>query len=108
MRDFLDVADVVDAYVRTIRSADALPAGAVMNLSSGKALRIGDMLETLLSLSRAEIRVETDPARLRPSDTPVVIGDSARAADLLGWKPAREISGTLAAVLDYWRTRTAG
>jgi GDP-4-dehydro-6-deoxy-D-mannose reductase len=108
MRDFLDVQDVVDAYVSTVLLADELPAGCVMNLASGKPRRIGDMLDSLLAMSEVRIDVTPDPARFRPSDTPLVVGDSSRAYALLGWRPQRDIEYTLASVLGYWRARVAG
>jgi GDP-4-dehydro-6-deoxy-D-mannose reductase len=108
MRDFLDVQDVVDAYVGTILLGDELPAGCVMNLASGKPRRIGDMLDSLLAMSEVPIEVTPDPARFRPSEIPLVVGDSSRAQALLGWKPTRDIESTLKSVLDYWRARVAG
>jgi GDP-4-dehydro-6-deoxy-D-mannose reductase len=107
IRDFLDVDDVVDAYVRTIQLADTLPAGCIMNLSSGVGRRIGAMLDSLISLSDARIEVVPDPVRFRPTDTPSVVGDSSLARKLLGWKPQREIDETLLSVLNYWRARLA-
>lgn len=70
MRDFLDVHDVVDAYVAAVLRADDLPVGCVMNLASGQPRRIGDMLDSLLAMSDTRIEVTPDPARFRPSDTP--------------------------------------
>jgi GDP-4-dehydro-6-deoxy-D-mannose reductase len=52
--------------------------------------------------------VTPDPARFRPSEIPLVVGDSSRAQALLGWKPTRDIESTLKSVLDYWRARVAG
>jgi GDP-4-dehydro-6-deoxy-D-mannose reductase len=108
MRDFLDVRDIVDAYVLTVFLADELPVGCVMNLASGRARRIGDMLDTLLAMSDTRIEVMPDPARFRPSDTPLVVGDSSRAHALLNWQPERDVNYTLASVLGYWRARVAG
>jgi GDP-4-dehydro-6-deoxy-D-mannose reductase len=108
LRDFLDVQDVVDAYVSTVFLADELPAGCVMNLASGKPRRIGDMLDTMLAMSDVRIEVTPDPTRFRPSDTPLVVGDSSRARALLNWRPKREMDYTLASVLDYWRAYIAG
>jgi GDP-4-dehydro-6-deoxy-D-mannose reductase len=108
MRDFLDVQDVVDAYVSAVLLADELPVGCLMNLASGKPRRIGDMLDALLAMSDVRIEVTPDPARFRPSDTPLVVGDNSRAYALLGWQPQRDMDYTLASVLGYWRARIAG
>ena len=48
------------------------------NVCSGRAYKIRRLLDILLSLSRARVRVEVDPARLRPSDNPVILGSHAR------------------------------
>jgi GDP-4-dehydro-6-deoxy-D-mannose reductase len=102
-RDFLDVRDVVDAYLRLVLSPASFEPGLVLNLASGIARRIGDVLDQLISLARVPIRVETDPSRLRMSDTSFAIGDASRIRRLLGWRNRIPWSTTLADVLEYWR-----
>lgn len=102
-RDFLDVRDVVDAYLRLALSPDPFEPGLVLNLASGTARRIGDVLDELLSLARVSIRLETDPSRLRANDTPFAIGDASRIRELIGWKNRTPWSATLADVLAFWR-----
>ena len=104
-RDFLDVRDVVEAYLLAVE-APALPWGVVMNVASGEPRRIGDVLDAMLSLSRAPIRVEPDPALMRPSDVPVTAGDSSRLRTLLGWQPAIAWTTTLRDILDSHRKST--
>lgn len=104
-RDFLDVRDVVEAYLLAVE-APALPWGVVMNVASGEPRRIGDVLDAMLSLSRAPIRVEPDPALMRPSDVPVTAGDSSRLRALLGWQPAIAWTTTLRDILDSHRKPT--
>lgn len=106
-RDFLDVRDVVEAYALAIQSADTLgKPGLILNVASGLPQRIGSILEHLLEQSRVTITVEQDPARLRPSDLPRIIGDSNLARRTLGWAPRHSFEETLTAVLDDCRTRT--
>jgi GDP-4-dehydro-6-deoxy-D-mannose reductase len=104
-RDFLDVADVVRAYVLALEKIDTLPPGLVLNLCSGTVRRIGDLLDGLLALSACPVRVEPDPARLRPSDTPVAAGSAAAAATYLGWRPEVPFDVTLRTIMDDWRAR---
>jgi GDP-D-mannose dehydratase len=42
---------------------------------------------------------------MRPVDTPVIVGNPARAHELLGWAPQHEIRATLASVLEHCRRR---
>ena len=86
-RDMLDVRDVVRAYALAIEKSDALASGTILNLASGIPFRMQTILDKLLSFSNADITIETDPERLRPSDIPRFIGVADKAQQLLGWKP---------------------
>ena len=103
-RDFLDVRDVVEAYLLAA-TVPGLPRGIVLNVASGEPRRIGDVLDALLAMSGAVIRIERDPALMRPSDVPVTAGDAARARALLGWRPRIPWETTLRDVLDDHRRR---
>jgi len=69
------------------------------------AHRVQDLLDALMRLSTASIRVEVDADRLRPSDNPIMMGDRSRIAAETGWEPAISIDRTLGDLLDYWRAR---
>ena len=101
-RDLTDVRDVVAAYEQLMaRGARGRP----YNICSGQAHRIGDVLEQLLALSRAPVRIETDPERLRPSDAAVVLGDATRIRKEVGWSPQHTLAASLRDTLDWWRQR---
>ena len=104
-RDFLDVRDVARAYALAVRNANDMEGGTILNVASGIAHRIGDILDQLLRLARVKITVQTDPARLRPSDLPCIIGDARRARMRLGWTPEYRFAETLAEMLDDCRAR---
>jgi GDP-4-dehydro-6-deoxy-D-mannose reductase len=99
-RDMTDVRDVVDAYDLMMTSA---PAGRPFNICSGRAWRIGDLLEELLHSARVPINVKVDQSRLRPSDVPVVQGDASRIQSELGWKPKIPVEQMLSDTLEWWR-----
>ena len=86
---------------------DAATPARAFNVCSGRAWRIRDLLDELLLLSSAEIKVEPDPARFRPNDVAVVQGDSTRIRSELGWTPAIRVEHTLRDTLDWWRQETA-
>jgi GDP-4-dehydro-6-deoxy-D-mannose reductase len=104
-RDITDVRDTVRAYRLLIHRGTP---GQPYNVCSGRAYRIADLLDILISRAQAKITVETDPERLRPSDTPMVLGSYARLERDTGWRPHIPIEQTLSNLLDYWRglTRT--
>jgi GDP-4-dehydro-6-deoxy-D-mannose reductase len=104
VRDFTDVRDMVRAY--WLAATKGKP-GEVYNLATGSGITIRAMLDLLLSLSHAQVEVETDPERLRPSDVEVLIGDSSRFRADTGWEPRIPFATTMRDLLDYWRDRIA-
>ena len=102
-RDFLDVRDVTAAYALAVARSDDIASGTILNIASGHPRRISDILDRLVALSTMDIKVEQDPARMRPSDTPRFVGSAARAQALLGWRPEYNFDDTLSEVLTYCR-----
>ncbi len=101
-RDFTDVRDVVRAYVDIMEKGKA---GETYNVGSGRAEAIKDILDKILSLSDVDIKVETDPSRLRPVDVPVIEADINKLQACTGWEPAIPLEQTLTDTLEYWRDR---
>ncbi|MFH1407077.1 MAG: GDP-mannose 4,6-dehydratase [Candidatus Omnitrophota bacterium] len=101
-RDFTDVRDVVKAYWVLLEKCTP---GEVYNICSGKAYSIKEMLDMLLSHTKVKPKIQADPARMRPSDVPVLIGDSTKFREKTGWKPEIPFEKTLEDLLDYWRQR---
>ena len=104
-RDFLDVRDVCAAYVACLARGDELAPGSILNIASGTARRIGDLLQELLTIAGVRAEIETGNSLLRPSEIPVAAGDAAAARATIGWQPAVAWKTTLADVLADWRTR---
>ncbi len=99
-RDFTDVRDVVRAYVKLIVMGKA---GETYNVGCGKARRIQDILNLIVSKSQAKIRVEVDPNKLRPVDVPIIEADITKLSGLTGWQPEIPLEQTIQEMLDYWR-----
>ena len=78
-------------------------SGEAYNVASGVPRQIRAVLDALLSRARVPIRVEIDPARMRPNDTPVLLGDASKLRQATGWVPVVPFDQTLDDVLDYWR-----
>jgi GDP-4-dehydro-6-deoxy-D-mannose reductase len=102
-RDITDVRDTVRAYRLLVERGRARRP---YNICCGRAYRVSDLLDLLLAQSRVPIAVEIDPARLRPNDNPIILGDPSRIAEEAGWRPEIPMERTLADLLDYWRQRT--
>ncbi len=101
-RDLTDVRDTVRAYQAILERG--VP-GRPYNVCSGTAVAVREVLDQLLSLARLPVRVVPDPARYRPNDTPLVLGDATRISQELGWTARIPLEQTLRDLLDYWRAQ---
>ena len=99
-RDLTDVRDTVRAYSLLMTAGRA---GGVYNVSSGVARPIREVLDGLLARARTDVRVETDPERVRPNDIALLVGDSTRLRTATGWAPAISFGQMLDDLLEYWR-----
>jgi GDP-4-dehydro-6-deoxy-D-mannose reductase len=99
-RDFTDVRDMAKAYFLSLEKANA---GEVYNICSEKSWKIREVLDKLLALSDAKIEVKQDPARLRPSDVPRLLGDCSKFRKDTGWRPEIPFETTLNDMLEFWR-----
>src|SRR6266446_1988458 len=103
-RDLSDVRDIVRAYWLALEKAEP---GESYNVGSGRTHTIREMLDVLVAYSKVKIRTEEDPARLRPSDVPILWADPTKFRAATGWEPKIPFDQTLRDVLDYWRERVA-
>lgn len=99
-RDFTDVRDVVQAYVELIKCGKS---GETYNVGTGKAIKISEVLEYLLSLSEEDIVVKTDPTKFRPIDVPSIQADIRKLQECTGWQPNVSWKDTVKEMLEYWK-----
>lgn len=104
LRTFADVRDAVRAY-HMLATVNPI-AGAYYNIGGNFSCTVREMLQTLISMSKAEdIQVEVDPARLRPIDADLQVPDISKFKRHTGWEPVIPFDVTMRDLLDYWRER---
>jgi GDP-4-dehydro-6-deoxy-D-mannose reductase len=101
-RDLTDVRDTVRAY-RLILERGL--AGRPYNVCSGRAVTIRHLLDLLIARARCPVAVKIDPARYRPNDYPMLLGNPVRLRDELGWTAEIPLEQTVDDLLEYWRAR---
>jgi GDP-4-dehydro-6-deoxy-D-mannose reductase len=101
LRDFSDVRDIARSYKLLIESDNR----KTYNVCSGRAYSIQGILDMLLRMSKIKITVSVDEKKLRPIDTPVIVGDNTRIKEDLGWEPRIPFEKTLNDLLEYWREK---
>jgi GDP-4-dehydro-6-deoxy-D-mannose reductase len=101
-RDFLDVGDVISAYLALLEKGTP---GQVYNICSGREQSIRSLIEQLGELAEVEMQLVQDPARLRRADQRRVCGSHARLTRTTGWTPEITTQQSLRAILSDWETR---
>ncbi len=86
-RDFTYVSDTVSGFI----AAGETPGieGEMIQLGTGSTYSIAEILEVAKRLTGSTADVLSEPARLRPegSEVMVLLSDPRRARDLLSWSP---------------------
>lgn len=104
LRTFADVRDAVRAYYLLV-TVNPIP-GAYYNIGGTYTCTVAEMLKNLLSMSTVkDIRVETDPERLRPIDADLQVPNTAKFKAITGWEPEIPFEQTMKDLLEYWRDR---
>ena len=81
-------------------------AGEYYNIGGAFSCSVREMLDKLLSLSTVkDIKVETDPIRLRPIDADLQVPDTTKFKNHTGWQPEIPFDKTMKDLLNYWRDR---
>ena len=101
-RDFLDVRDVLQAYLALLERGQN---GEIYNVCSGIELRVRDMITRLAELARVDVELVQDEARMRRAEQRRVVGCADKIQQETGWKPGVSITETLQSVLSDWEAR---
>ena len=103
-RDLADVRDIARAYVALLERGRA---GEAYNVCRGEGVKLTKVVRWLAERARVAVRVEPDPARMRPADVLWLVGDRAKLERDTGWQPEIPLERTLDDVLEEWRARLA-
>lgn len=92
VRDFLDVRDVAEAYVRLLRVG--VP-GEIYNIASGAGIGLREVFRQLAQLIGADAAPVVDPTLTRTADLPHLVGDATKLRHATGWTPSVPFDQTL-------------
>lgn len=99
-RDFLDVRDMVRAYIALLEHGQR---GEVYNAGSGSTHCIEDVLHRMLDLSRVRVEIVQQIDPHRRVDTRRTCADARKLRRTTGWTPELRLDQSLQAILDWWR-----
>lgn len=82
-RAIIDVRDVVRAFDLSL---DKATMGEVYNLSGNRVYAIQEIVDILHRLTGFDFELWQDPKLLRPTDEPIIFGDSRKFQQETGWQ----------------------
>ena len=91
-RDFSDVRMVANCYRRLLAAS---PTGQVVNICSGQAHSLAQVLAIMASIAGYQIEVRADPALVRSHDALRLVGSNARLGRLIGALDQVPLAATL-------------
>lgn len=98
----MDVRDTVAAYRAMMQSAKP---GVIYNVCAGTPVAVKHLMQLFIDHARVPVRVEQDPARFRPNDTALILGDCSRLQADTGWTSRVPLDQTVEDLLAYWRNQ---
>ena len=102
VRDYVHVLDLADAHVRALRYLLDGGQTTAFNLGTGEGTTVRELVAAIGRTTNRPLPVET--VARRPGDAPALVADSARARDVLGWRPTRSLDEI---VRSAWRWHAA-
>ena len=101
-RDFTDVRDMVQGYILALEKG---ALGDVYNLGTGQAIKIADILKSMVQLARVKIQIEVDKNRRHSHDIKTIYCNSSKFRSKTGWKPKIPLETTLSDTIEYERKK---
>lgn len=102
-RDFLDVRDVVSAYMLLFEKHEQIPSGSIFNICSGNSTEISSILMKLVEIIGIKVEIIQDENRMRPVEIPVTSADNGKIKSL-GWRPKFSLEESLRTVVEHVRS----
>jgi len=100
-RAITDVRDLIQALIALSEKGKH---GEVYNISGSKVYQIKDVVSMIEKIMGRKFDIRVDQSLIRPTDEPIIYGDSSRLTRDTGWKQSYTLEQTLADMIDYWRT----
>lgn len=106
-RDLTFVSDTVEGFVRAAEAPGI--EGETIQLGTGRTISIGELFEIACRVTGAKATVATDPKRIRPDASEVLVlqSDPSLAKEKLAWQPQVSIEEGLSRTAEWLRANRA-
>lgn len=106
-RDLTFVSDTAAGFIAAAEAPAAVAVGQTFNLGNGASISIGELASRLIAIVRPGAKIETDPARVRPtkSEVSLLLASNEKARKLLGWEPKINLDNGLELTVQFMTER---
>ncbi len=103
-RDFIYITDVVEAHLQSLKLAEQQPQKYhYLNLSTNHPTEVRQVIQMLEQLMGKKANVRNFPER--PGDPLVLVADSSKATQVLGWTARTQIEEGLKKTVEYFLSK---
>ncbi|MBI1192377.1 MAG: NAD-dependent epimerase/dehydratase family protein [Bacteroidetes bacterium] len=99
------ITDVRDLVTALILLSEKGRWGEVYNISGERVYRIADLIPMIEAEIGRKLETRVNPKFLRPTDEPIIFGDSSRLKADTGWVQEYTLDQTVKDMIAYWRTK---
>ncbi len=103
-RDFTFVLDTVGAFLAVGEAPLEKVVGQVFNAGCGQEYSIAQVVQTIQTLMQKEVRVVSDPERVRPERSEVMrlVSDSTKLRSATGWEAKHSLEMGLKSTIEWF------
>ncbi len=84
IRDYIHVLDLADAHIKALKYLQENHESDVFNLGNGQGFSVKEVIETAENVTGKKVKIKE--VERRSGDPPVLVGSSAKAQEILGWR----------------------
>ncbi len=106
IRDYIHVKDLVDAHLRGLQYLENEGESVSLNLGTETGTSVLEILEAVERLTGLPVPHHTAPRRA--GDPAVLVASNARARQVLGWSPRRDLDEIIVNTYDFIRRHPGG
>lgn len=101
IRDYVHVSDLADAHVRALHYLLNAGETSAFNLGTGHGTTVRELIGAVEAAAGRPL--PTTVAGRREGDAPILVADSQRSRDVLGWRPSRDLTDIVTSAFN-WHT----
>lgn len=92
VRDFIDVRDVIVAYIKLFEISNN---GEVYNICSGVGTSLYEVINKICAEIGYNVKTEVNPKFIRPNDNPIIVGDNTKLQNHISWTPKISLENSI-------------